>query len=182
MATKRATFGGGCFWCMQPPFDALEGVVSTRVGYCGGSVENPTYEQVCEGDTGHAEAVEVTYDPARVSYEKLLDVFWRQIDPTAENRQFADSGTQYRTAVFYHDEEQKRAAQASKAALGQSGRFTKPVVTEIAPAAPFYPAEDYHQKYYQKRSLHYKLYKAGSGREAFIRRTWGEDEPGVKPA
>lgn len=178
--TKRATFGGGCFWCMQPPFDALKGVVSTRVGYSGGTVPNPTYEQVCAGDTGHAEAVEVVYDPSAVSYDQLLDVFWRQIDPTTPNRQFADSGTQYRTAIFYHDEEQKRLAQASKDALGKSGRFERPIITEIVPAQPFYPAEEYHQSYYQKRSFHYKLYKAGSGRESFIARVWGEGKGSVK--
>ncbi len=176
---KLATFAGGCFWCMQPPFDALEGVVATRVGYCGGRVAGPTYEQVCGGETGHAEAVEVEYDPAKVGYERLLDVFWRQIDPTTVDRQFADAGSQYRTAIFYHDETQRKAAEASKAALAKSGRFERPIVTEIVAAPPFYPAEDYHQKYYQKRALHYKLYKAGSGRESFIERTWGGG-PGVK--
>lgn len=173
-ATKKATFAGGCFWCMQPPFDALPGVLSTTVGYIGGAVPEPTYEQVCEGATGHAEGIEVVYDPDKVTYERLLDVFWRQIDPTTPNRQFADAGTQYRTAVFVHDDEQRRAAEASKQALARSGRFDKPIVTEIVPAGPFYPAEDYHQKYYQKRTAHYKLYRAGSGRQDFIERAWGE--------
>jgi methionine-S-sulfoxide reductase len=171
-SAKLATLGGGCFWCMQPPFDALPGVVSTRVGYSGGKTPDPTYEEVCEGGTGHAEAVEVSYDPAKVPYEKLLDVFWRQIDPTTPNRQFADAGTQYRTAVFYHDEEQRAAAEKSKRELAASGRFDAPIVTEIVPAGPFYEAEDHHQKYYEKRTLHYKLYRAGSGREAYLKRTW----------
>jgi len=173
-ATKKATFAGGCFWCMQPPFDALPGVVSTTVGYIGGHVPDATYEQVCEGTTGHAEGIEVVYDPERVTYERLLDVFWRQIDPTTPNRQFAYAGTQYRTAVFFHDDEQRQAAEASKQALARSGRFDKPIVTEIVPAGPFYPAEDYHQKYYQKRTTHYKLYRAGSGRQAFIERAWSD--------
>lgn len=174
-ATKKATFAGGCFWCMQGPFDALPGVISTTVGYTGGAKADPTYEEVCEGTTGHAEAIEVVYDPAVVSYERLLDVFWRQIDPTTPNRQFADAGTQYRTAIYVHDDGQRSAAEASKKALAASGRFDKPIVTEIAPAAPFYPAEDYHQKYYQKRTMHYKLYRAGSGRQAYLEKTWGEN-------
>jgi peptide methionine sulfoxide reductase msrA/msrB len=169
---KKATFAGGCFWCMQAPFDATPGVLSTLVGYTGGRTENPTYEEVCGGDTGHAEAIEVVYDPAKVAYEKLLDVFWRQVDPTTPNRQFADAGTQYRTAVYYHDEQQRSAAEASKKALGQSGRFDQPIVTEIAPAQTFYPAEENHQKYYQKRTLHYEMYKKGSGRQDFIERVW----------
>ena len=158
---------------MQPPFDALAGVVATTVGYTGGPKPNPDYEEVCAGTTGHAEAVEVVYDPAQVSYDKLLDVFWRQIDPTTPNRQFADGGTQYRTAIYCHDEQQRLAAEAAKKALGESGRFNAPIVTEIVPAEPFYPAEDYHQKYYQKRTQDYKRYRQGSGREDFIRRTWG---------
>jgi peptide methionine sulfoxide reductase msrA/msrB len=160
---------------MQPAFDATPGVSSTTVGYTGGESENPTYEEVCGGETGHAEAIEVVYDPAVVSYEKLLDVFWRQIDPTTPNRQFADAGTQYRTAVYFHDDEQRRAAEASKKALGESGRFDKPIVTEIAAAGVFHAAEDNHQKYYQKRALHYQMYKKGSGRQDFIDRTWGGD-------
>jgi len=174
-ATKKATFAGGCFWCMQGPFDALPGVISTTVGYTGGAKADPTYEEVCAGTTGHAEAIEVVYDPEIVTYERLLDVFWRQIDPTTPNRQFADAGTQYRTAIYVHDDDQRRAAEASKKALGSSGRFDKPIVTEISPAAPFYAAEEYHQKYYQKRALHYKMYRAGSGRQAYIETTWGED-------
>lgn len=173
---EKATFAGGCFWCMQPPYDGLPGVISTRVGYTGGHTLNPTYEEVCSGSTGHAEAVEILYDPARISYEELLDVFWRNIDPTAMNRQFADVGTQYRTAIFYHSEEQRRLAVASKEAIAKSGKFTSPVVTEIVPAAPFYPAEEYHQRYSEKSPFHYRMYKIGSGRESFIRQLWGDVE------
>lgn len=159
---------------MQPPFDALPGVLSTTVGYTGGAAANPAYEDVCAGGTGHAEAVEVVYDPDAVSYDTLLDVFWRQIDPTALNRQFADGGTQYRTAVYYHDDEQRAAAERSKKALGESGRFGKPIVTEISAVGPFYPAEEHHQKYYQRSAAHYKRYRAGSGRQDFIERVWQE--------
>jgi peptide methionine sulfoxide reductase msrA/msrB len=169
---KKATFAGGCFWCMQPPYDKLKGVVSTRVGYTGGRVENPTYEQVSSGKTGHAEAVEILFDPSETTYEELLDVFWQNIDPTSLNRQFADVGTQYRTAVFYHDEEQKRLALASREALEKSGKFKGPIVTEILPAAEFYAAEDYHQEYYKKNPARYNAYKFGSGRETFLKDLW----------
>jgi len=169
---KTATFAGGCFWCMQPPFDTLEGVVSTEVGYTGGEVENPTYEEVCLGDTGHYEAIRVTYDPELVSYEKLLETFWHNIDPTQSNGQFADRGPQYLTAIFYHDDAQKREAEASKAALQVSGKFDRPIATEILSAKTFYPAEGYHQKYYQKSSSHYQMYKQGSGRAGFIEKVW----------
>lgn len=172
---KKATFAGGCFWCMESPYDKLEGVASVTSGYIGGKTKNPTYERVSGGKTGHAEAVEIVYDPAKISYEKLLDVFWRNIDPTAKNRQFADVGTQYRTAVFYHDKEQKRLAQASKEALGASGRFSSPLVTEITPASVFYPAEEYHQCYYQKNPEHYKRYRIGSGRAGFLQKIWGSE-------
>lgn len=171
---EKATFAGGCFWCMQPPYDKLEGVVSTRAGYTGGKTKNPTYEQVSTGTTGHAEAVEIMFDPALTGYEELLDVFWHSIDPTTTNKQFADNGTQYRTAIFYHNEEQKRLALASKEALEKLGKFSKPIVTEIVPASEFYAAEDYHQKYYEKEPVHYKMYKIGSGREAYLKKTWGE--------
>jgi methionine-S-sulfoxide reductase len=170
--TEVATFAGGCFWCMQPPFDNTPGVVSTRVGYTGGEREKPTYEQVCTGKTGHAEAVEVHFDPAVVDYEALLEVFWRNIDPTARNRQFADRGSQYRTAVFYHDERQRRLAEESKRRLAESGKFEDPIATEIAPAGPFFPAEGYHQDYYRKKPERYNAYKVGSGRAGFIARTW----------
>jgi methionine-S-sulfoxide reductase len=171
---KKATFAGGCFWCMQPPYDKIKGVISTRAGYTGGHKKNPTYEEVCRGATGHAEAVEVTYDPSQISYQELLALFWRNIDPTAKDRQFADQGTQYRTAIFYHDDEQRRLAVESKEALEQSGKFPHPVVTEIVPASEFYPAEDYHQAYYVKNPVRYGLYRVGSGRESFIRNVWGD--------
>ena len=172
---ETATFAGGCFWCMQPPYDKLKGVKSVTVGYTGGTKENPTYEDVCTGTTGHAEAVEIVYDPKQLTYAQLLDVFWKNIDPTTLNGQFADQGTQYRTAIFYHSEEQKRLAEASKEALQKSGKFEHPIVTEITSASRFYPAEDYHQKYYVKCPLRYNAYKIGSGRASFIKRLWGGD-------
>ena len=174
--TAVATFAGGCFWCMTPPFEKLPGVTSVQCGYTGGTVKNPTYEEVCTGTTGHAEAVQVTYDPSKVSYQTLVDTFWRNIDPTQENAQFADQGTQYRTAIFYHDAEQKRIAEASREALAKSGKFKEPIVTEIVPASDFYPAEDYHQDYYKKNPFRYNAYKVGSGRAGFLHRTWGEKE------
>jgi methionine-S-sulfoxide reductase len=171
---EKATFAGGCFWCMQPPFDKLDGVISTTVGYCGGKEENPTYKQVSAGATGHAEAVEIVYDPSRVSYAELLNVFWMNIDPTQENGQFADTGAQYRTAIFYHNEEQKRLAEDSKKELKNTGRFSKKIVTEIVPATPFYRAEEYHQDYYKKNPLRYKIYRYGSGRDDYLVRKWGK--------
>jgi methionine-S-sulfoxide reductase len=170
---QKATFAGGCFWCMEPPFKMLDGVTSVVSGYTGGQVPNPTYSQVCEGDTGHTEAVQVTFDPAQISYARLLEVFWQNIDPTAVNRQFADAGTQYRTGIFYHDEAQRREALESKQALEKSGKFDRPIVTEITAATAFYPAEDYHQEYYKKNAGHYKAYRKGSGREDYLKRTWG---------
>lgn len=170
---EKATFAGGCFWCIQPPYDRLKGVISTRVGYTGGHKKNPTYEDVSSGATGHAEAIEVIYDPAKTSYDELLDIFWHNIDPTTLSGQFADKGTQYRTAIFYHSEEQKRLAFASKETLEKSGKFLKSIVTEIVPATEFYLAEDYHQKYYEKNPIHYNIYKFGSGRETFINKMWG---------
>jgi peptide-methionine (S)-S-oxide reductase len=172
----KATFAGGCFWCMIPPFEKLEGVFSVVSGYTGGAKPNPTYEEVSSGETGHAEAVEVLYDPQKIGYDKLLRVFWHNIDPTTNNRQFADAGTQYRTAIFYHDEEQRKLALESKTALEKSGKFDKPVVTEITAATPFYPAEDYHQDYHKKNPDRYKAYKAGSGREHYIEKTWGKSK------
>ena len=171
---EKATFAGGCFWCMEPPFEQLEGVKAVVSGYTGGKKEKPTYEEVSSGRTSHAEAVQITYDPAIVSYEKLLEVFWRNIDPTTEDAQFADVGSQYRTAIFYHSEEQRRLAEASKERLAKSGKFARPIVTEIQPAGPFYPAEEYHQDYYKKNPGHYKRYRFGSGREGFLKKTWGE--------
>jgi methionine-S-sulfoxide reductase len=171
---RKATFAGGCFWCMQPPFDRAKGVVATVVGYTGGKEKSPTYEQVSSGRTGHREAVEVTYDPGQISYEQLLDIFWRQIDPTQANGQFADIGPQYRAGIFYHSEEQRQAAQKSKEALARSGKFSKPIVVEILPAGPFYPAEEYHQKFYLKNPAEYKRYAVASGRVPFLERTWGK--------
>jgi peptide methionine sulfoxide reductase msrA/msrB len=173
MTVKKATFAGGCFWCMQPSFDRLKGVVRTTVGYSGGDTTDPSYEEVSTGRTGHLEAVEVEYDPSQVSYKELLRAFWLSIDPTDPGGQFADQGSQYRTAIFYHDEEQKSAAEDSKKELAASNRFHKPIATAILPAKPFYPAEEHHQKYYQKNVLHYKLYKKGSGREDYLKRAWG---------
>jgi methionine-S-sulfoxide reductase len=173
---EKATLAGGCFWCMEPPFDALEGVISTMPGYAGGHLENPTYEQVCSGETGHTEVIQITYDKRKLSFEEILDVFWKQIDPTALNRQFADAGSQYRTAIFYHDDEQRRIAEASKQTLEQSGRFDKPIVTEITPLKAFYPAEDYHQKFYQHNPQRYKFYRANSGRDQFLDKVWGDED------
>ena len=165
-----ATFAGGCFWCLQPQFDAIPGVSKTTVGYTGGQMANPTYEQVCSGKTGHLEAIEIEYDPKKVSYKALVDTFWKLIDPTVENRQFADVGTQYQTAIFYHSETQHDVALASKQALQRSKKFgDKPIMVKILPSQPFYPAETYHQCYYKKNPVHYELYKEGSGRAEFIR-------------
>jgi peptide-methionine (S)-S-oxide reductase len=169
-----ATFAGGCFWCMEPPYDKLPGVVATISGYMGGNKVNPTYEEVSSGTTGHAEVVHVIYDPAKVSYDKLLEVFWVNVDPTVRNRQFCDSGTQYRTAVFYHDEAQRKAAEASKSALERTKPFKDPIVTPIEMAGPFYPAEDYHQDYYSKNPVRYQLYRSGCGRDARLKQLWGD--------
>jgi len=171
---QKATFAGGCFWCMQHPFEKLEGVLSTIVGYTGGAQKNPTYREVSAGRTGHAESVEIVYDSSRIHYKTLLDVFWRNIDPTTLDRQFTDIGPQYRTAIFYHDEEQKRLALLSKEELEKSGRYDKPIVTEIVAAAEFYKAEEYHQYYYKKRRIQYKLYRLGSGRDGYLNKIWGE--------
>ena len=173
-ALDTATFAGGCFWCMEPPFDALSGVVSTTSGYMGGTVPDPTYEQVSAGGTGHAEVVQVVFDPARVSYERLLDVFWRNVDPLTPNRQFCDAGSQYRSAIFPHDAGQQAAARASREALERSGRFTTPIVTEIVAAGPFYPAEAYHQDYYTKNPIRYKFYRGRCGRDDRLAQLWGE--------
>jgi len=172
---EKATFAGGCFWCIEPPFDKLDGVVDTIAGYTGGNVKNPTYEQVSTGTTGHAEAVEIIYDPEVVSYEKLLEVFWLNIDPTDAGGQFADRGSQYRPEIFYHSEVQRKAAEASKKKLDESGKFSKPVVVAITEATEFYPAEEYHQSYYKKNELKYKMYKYGSGRQSFIDKYNRED-------
>lgn len=169
---QKATFAGGCFWCMQGPFDHLDGVISTKAGYTGGKKENPTYEEVSSGTTGHTEAVEIMYDPLKISYKELLNVFWRNIDPTTNNQQFADKGTQYRTTIFYHDDKQKQIAVQSKSELEKSGKFDKPIVTEILPATTFYPAEEYHQDYYKKNPFRYEMYKQGSGRAEYVKLMW----------
>ena len=171
---EKATFAGGCFWCMEQPFDELDGVISTTSGYTGGQKDDPTYREVSAGTTGHAESVEVLFDPDKVSYSELLDVFWRNIDPTTPDRQFVDVGTQYRTAIFYHSDEQKRLAEESREKMDGSGRFGKPVVTEITPAGTFYRAEDYHQDYYKKNPIRYKFYRLGSGRDKYLRQIWGK--------
>ena len=173
-----AIFAGGCFWCMEPPYDKLDGVVSTTSGYIGGSVANPTYEQVSRGGTGHAEAVRVVYDPAKLDYQELVDIFWVNVDPTQADGQFCDHGDQYRTAIFYLDEEQKEIAEQSLAELEKNKPFEGDIVTEIAPATVFYPAEDYHQDYYQKNPLRYKYYRWACGRDQRLADLWGELAPG----
>ncbi len=170
---ETATFAGGCFWCMEGPFDALDGVVSTTAGYTGGEVANPSYEQVSAGGTGHAESVQVVYDPHRVSYEKLLDVFWHNIDPTVVDQQFCDHGNQYRTAIFYYNDAQKQAAEASLAALEQSKPFTAEVRTLLVKATAFYAAEEYHQDYYKKNPVRYKFYRYNCGRDQRLTELWG---------
>jgi peptide-methionine (S)-S-oxide reductase len=170
----KATFAGGCFWCMEPPFEALAGVISVTSGYTGGKKDKPTYQEVSAGGTGHAEAVQIVYDPAVISYQQLLDVYWHNIDPTAVDRQFCDSGDQYRSAIFYHDAVQERLARASRAKLEKEKPFREPVVTEITPASVFYPAEAYHQDYYKKNPLRYKYYRTGCGRDKRLKQLWGD--------
>ena len=169
-----ATFAGGCFWCVEADFDKVDGVISTTSGYTGGHTPNPSYEQVSHGGTGHAEAVEIVYDPAKVGYKKLLDVFWHNIDPLAKDRQFCDHGDQYRSAIFYHDEEQRALAEASKAAVEK--RFEQPVATQIVPAGPFYKAEEYHQDYHVKNPIRYKFYRFNCGRDARLEQLWGKKD------
>ncbi len=175
---QQATFAGGCFWCMEPGFEALDGVDSVVVGYTGGDVENPTYEAVCSGATGHYEAVQITYQPGKISYERLLNMFWRQIDPTDVGGQFADRGTQYQTAIFYHDESQRLLAEQSRTELERSGKFDRPIATEILRYEAFYPAEEYHQDYYKTCPVSYNAYKWGSGRGPFLERTWSATTEG----
>jgi len=172
-----ATFAGGCFWCMQPPFETLPGVLETTVGYTGGTLPHPTHEQVSAGGTGHAESVEIVYDPQKISYEKLLDVFWHNIDPVTRDAQFCDHGHQYRTAIFYHDDTQRQLAEASKRALEASGRLPGPIVTEIVPAGEFWPAEEYHQDYHAKNPVRYKYYRWNCGRDQRLEALWGADAP-----
>ena len=170
----KATFAGGCFWCMEEAFEKVEGVVSVISGYTGGQLANPTYEQVSAGGTGHAESVEVTYDPNKVTYQHLLEVFWHNVDPTTPNAQFCDHGNQYRTAIFYHDETQKRLIDESRQEVERSKSFPQPIVTEIVPASIFYPAEEYHQDFYKKNSVRYKFYKWNCGRSQRLEQLWGK--------
>jgi peptide methionine sulfoxide reductase msrA/msrB len=172
---KTATFAGGCFWCVESDFEKVDGVLEAVSGYTGGQKPNPTYEEVSAGGTGHAESVQVRYDPQKITYRELLDVFWRHVDPTDAGGQFVDRGSQYRSAIFYNDQEQKRIAEESKAELEKSGRFSKPLVTEIVPLGKFYPAEEYHQDYYSKNPLRYKFYRFGSGRDQFLKSKWGSE-------
>jgi peptide-methionine (S)-S-oxide reductase len=175
-STATAIFAGGCFWCMEKPFDELPGVIETTSGYTGGTVENPTYQQVSAGGTGHVEAVQVTYDPSQVNYDQLLDVFWKNIDPVDHRGQFCDKGSQYRSAIFYQNDDQEAAAQQSKQALAIA-QFEQDIATEILPASTFYPAEDYHQNYYQTHPARYKIYRFACGRDQRLAEIWGEDEP-----
>ncbi|MGH1759238.1 peptide-methionine (S)-S-oxide reductase MsrA [Enterococcus gallinarum] len=167
-----AIFAGGCFWCMVKPFDSLPGILSVVSGFTGGHVPHPTYQEVTTGTTGHTEAVEITFDPEQITYEELVAIYWQQTDPTDAFGQFADRGDSYRQVIYYNSEEQRKIAEASKAALQASGRFTDPIVTTIEPAEPFYPAEDYHQDFYKKNTAHYNAYREGSGRAGFIRQNW----------
>lgn len=169
----KATFAGGCFWCMVSPFEEQPGIESIVSGYTGGHTENPTYQSVCSETTGHLEAVQITYDPDIYPYEKLLELYWQQIDPTDPGGQFHDRGESYTTAIFYHDEEQRLLAEKTKQELAESGKFSKPIVTAVREAKPFYEAERYHQDYHKKNPMHYKMYKQGSGRAAFIKNNWG---------
>ncbi|MFM9279151.1 peptide-methionine (S)-S-oxide reductase MsrA [Paenibacillus jiagnxiensis] len=170
--THKATFAGGCFWCMVTPFEELPGIHGIVSGYMGGTTENPVYEEVKKGTTGHYEVVQITFDPELFPYEKLLELYWVQVDPTDPDGQFHDRGPQYRTAIFYHNEQQREAAERSRQELAASGRFDKPIVTEILPAAVFYPAEDYHQDYHKKNTKHYKEDREKSGRDEFIEKHW----------
>lgn len=173
---ETATFAGGCFWCMEPPFEKLDGVVEVASGYTGGSKQNPTYEEVSSGATGHYEAIQIAYDPDKVNYVKLLDVFWRNIDPTDAGGSFVDRGQQYTSAIFYHNDEQKRTAEMSKERLAKSGKYDKPIATKILNLEAFYKAEDYHQDYYKKNPIRYKYYRRGSGRDEYIKKIWGIEE------
>lgn len=173
--TDKAIFAGGCFWCMEPPFEKLDGVHTVVSGYIGGHKSNPTYQEVSAGLTGHAEAIEISYDPAKISYDQLLDVLWMNIDPTDERGQFVDRGSQYRSGIFYLNEKQRQLAEASRDKLEKSGRFDRPIVTEIVAATKFYPAEEYHQDYYKVSTVRYNLYRNNSGRDQFLKKTWGKE-------
>jgi peptide-methionine (S)-S-oxide reductase len=177
-ATATAIFAGGCFWCMEPPFDVLAGVISTTSGYTSGHTVDPTYQSTSTGKTGHTEAMKIVYDPAKVSYEKLLYVFWRNHDPLTANAQFCDRGSQYRAGIYFGSEEERKLAEASKAELEASGRFKSKITTEIVPQTAFYPAEDYHQDYYQKNPIRYKIYRGGCGRDSRLKELWGAEAGG----
>ena len=174
----EAIFAGGCFWCMEPPFDKLDGVISTTSGYTSGMRVNPTYEEVSAGKTGHTEALKIVYDPSKITYERLLQVFWRNHDPLTANAQFCDKGSQYRAGIYYSSDEEKRLAESTKAAIAQSGRFKQPIVTEIVAATAFYPAEDYHQDYYVKNPIKYKYYSTSCGRARRLKELWGDEAGG----
>ncbi len=171
-----ATFAGGCFWCMELPFEKLDGVVDVKAGYTGGYKKDPTYEEVCSGKTGHYEAVQVIYDSSKISYQKLLEVYWQQIDPTDTDGQFVDRGSQYKTAIFFHNDEQRKSAEKSKRKLEKAGIYNKPIVTEIIAFSHFYEAEDYHQDYYKKCPLRYNKYKSGSGRDHYLKTVWKDKD------
>jgi peptide methionine sulfoxide reductase msrA/msrB len=171
---RTAVFAGGCFWCIQPAFDKAKGVTKTVVGYCGGSEPNPTYELVSSEKTGYRESIQITYEPAKISYDQLLDIYWRQIDPTQADGQFTDIGPSYRAAIFYGNDDEKKIAETSKEKLASSGKFNKPIVTELLPAMKFYPAEAYHQKYYQQNPEHFEAFEEGSGRVSFKTKNWGK--------
>jgi methionine-S-sulfoxide reductase len=173
--TRTAIFAGGCFWCIQPAFDKAKGVIKTVVGYCGGTEPNPTYEVVSSEKTGYRESIQITYDPTKISYDQLLDIYWRQIDPTQADGQFTDIGPSYRAAIFYGNDDEKKIAAASKEKLARSGKFNKPIVTEILPAMKFYPAEAYHQKYYQQNPEHFEAFEEGSGRVSFKKKAWSDE-------
>ena len=172
--TRIAVFAGGCFWCIQPAFDKAKGVIKTVVGYCGGSEPNPTYELVSSEKTGYRESIQITYDPAKISYDQLLEIYWRQIDPTQADGQFTDIGPSYRAAIFYGNDDEKKVAETSKEKLARAGKFNKPIVTEILPAMKFYPAEAYHQKYYQQNPEHFEAFEQGSGRVSFKKKAWDQ--------
>jgi peptide methionine sulfoxide reductase msrA/msrB len=174
--TRTAIFAGGCFWCIQPAFDKATGVIKTVVGYCGGTEPNPTYEVVSSEKTGYRESIQITYDSAKISYDQLLDIYWRQIDPTQADGQFTDIGPSYHAAIFYGNDDEKKIAEVSKEKLTRSGKFNKPIVTEILPAMKFYPAEAYHQKYYQQNPEHFEAFEEGSGRVSFKKKTWQNKE------
>ncbi len=171
---KTAVFAGGCFWCIQPAFDKAPGVIKTLVGYCGGTEPNPTYDLVTSEKTKYRESIEITYDPTRISFDQLLDIYWKQINPTQSDGQFTDIGPSYRAAIFYGNDEEKKIAEVSKQKLGQSGKFDKPILTELLPSMKFYPAEAYHQKYYQQNPTHFEAFEHGSGRNSYRNKTWGK--------